>query len=117
MVHGLPVAQGNELIELREPGAGVAGRLTHAEDVAVAVDLKLLHVFQKVHRGAAAVAREHEADALCAARVLHGRVPAQGDDVRPAQSPGDVLRHIETVAGAGPVEDDVFAHENRSFFF
>ena len=112
---GLPVAQRVDLVELGETGAGIARRLADGEHVAALVDLQTLDVLQKIDRSAAAVTWEHEADALCFAHVRDLGLFAHGDDVRAAEGFGDVLGHVEAVAGAGPAEDDSVFHGYRSF--
>ena len=104
-----------DLVELGETGAGIARRLADGENVAALVDLQTLDVLQKIDRSAAAVTWEDEADAARGAHVRDLGLFAHGDDVRAAEGLGDVLGHIEAVAGAGPAEDDSVFHGYRSF--
>lgn len=114
MMHGLPVVQTMDLAELMQADAGVACRLAHGKGVGVGADLHVLHVLQKIHRSAAAVAREYESHSLGIRHVQTGGFFTGHDDIRVSQFPGDDLRHGETVAGAGPAENHVFAHSISS---
>ena len=114
MMHGLPVVQTMDLAELMQADAGVACRLAHGKGVGVGADLHVLQVLQKIHRSAAAVAREYESHSLGIRHVQTGGFFTGHDDIRVSQFPGDDLRHGETVAGAGPAENHVFAHSISS---
>ena len=111
---GVPVVQAHDLIDLVQAAAHVAGELLHSEGVGARGDLDGLDVLLHVAGQAAAVAGEHKAHALGLGGVGLGREGAHHDDVGVAQDLGDVLGHVETVAGAGIAIDDVFAHRRTS---
>ena len=105
-----PVIQRHDVMDLRHAHAGVTGIAHDAESVALGVDAQLGDKLLHIAGQAACVAREHEADTLCAAHVFHLRLCAHHNNVRVSKALCDVFCDVETVAAAGITEYNVFAH-------
>ena len=110
MGYARPVVQMHDAVYLVKPRAEIPGIAANAEGIGVRAYFQHLHILLHIAGQAAAVAREHEADAARVRHILHCRFPAHHDYVRVLKLFCDVLRYIQTVAAAGKAEYNVLAH-------
>ena len=110
----VPVVQADDLVDLVQAAAHVAGKLLHGEFVGVGRDFDRFDVALHVAGQAAAVAGEHKAHTLGLGSVCFHRIAAHHDDVGVAQDLSDALCHVQAMAGAGIAINDVFCHNRFS---